>query len=525
MKYMYIGVGGTGAKIANALTYLIASGFLKEHVNGNDVYILLIDMDTGGGVVKHAGNALDMLKLSQNGTLPTPRIGIGNGGVRIWSPDGLTDTTTLKTLFDDGNLDDKSKKLLNSLFSGGESHYRNPAVHYDQDITFKVGARGQPRPGAVAWAHEYKKNSAYMSDLIRYINPGAESMKIMFGGSLIGGTGASAIPTVISSIYSEEIVNEATGARTSPNKTNIDNKSWVIGMTMLQKYFDLPKKTTTQADPVLGIDSDDFHDNSRIAMMYYEDFLKENQPMVDSVYLVGVPSSQVKMMKDYEEGGTRQINFPLPAEITAAASVMDFFKKTVDAERHEPKILYHSGFYKTPNEQENDPAIPGTLWMTFPYAVELKRTISQLAWFSSIWADVCWDYIDTNGKKAGRLTVFDKFGRVEGMFGDINNRNNNVNYKKAAGLYSFCNGFLSWLKELEGEGDFLIDAGPNKYNIERRRNSLEEGGLRDISPYKKIANKILRSAEDYNDKDINKSDDFENVIARLWEACTGHPNR
>ena len=516
-KCVLIGVGGSGAKVVEAFTYLCAAGFMKDKFGDGEILVRIADMDQTGGNLTRTQDAISAY---MNGFYPPIEstalncpvkfraLQSGDSSELLWTID-MNENATLKTLFSDqsaGGTDDGSLSLLNTLFNGAHD---DSDPKKDQNIKLKIGTQGIPRIGAVAWGREYKRSvkdkdgktaQGYMSALLKdNAIDETDEVQFVFVGSMVGGTGASAIPSIVKNLHDEFPALFAT-------------KQYKTGIILMLPYFKFNAFKDERSGTTAGVDPNDFPLNCKVALRYYKNFFennfKNNKNVVDSAYFIGAHALDFMRMEDgsYAKeslGGLAQRNPAMPAEVAAATSIMHYFSNN-NGDSAKTKIIF---LKNDRSDKASDGAIAVTKpkWTEFPYSKEIRTALRRLSWFSLMWSHVVVRFAQSSTSELGLISTSCK-GGAETVTQD----------KHYADMKRFCDAMLIWMRQLE-MNDFPIDSKKDG-RIEEKQKHLNKSSFSTSSDemLDKKVNRILNKAQKL--KGI-KGKNFSELVCRLWAAC------
>lgn len=466
MSCVLVGIGGTGSKILESFTFLSVMG-LPHKLGLSEFHLRVVDTDEDNGNFKRLNNLLTLLN-KPNGLHEKLAAFQDSRWVPIPIKHQQLRTRTGETNQDDVNstfqwhVDLTSLGNLGSMISesdvGGNSDFLR-ALYSDTDqiIPIKEGCHGKPRIGALIYEDFFKRDitrginsfwrSLHTVALSAAMQQGKKGGKIMFTGSIFGGTGASGIPT-IAQCFCEEFFGQAINS--------------TMGLTLMLPYYHYNDIEDTSKCPAK---SRDFGLNSKLALRYYHDsdFLKNIKNANPSLYLVG--QKQKLMVKSDDtpvsiiKAGNYQDNPSLPAELTAAFSIMHFYSQPNSTGE---KVIYIETFGEEENTKLKIESLP------FIKIKEKKREVNvslgkcllRLKLFSVLWSVLAKQkpnsertiipYRDlTNLKKEGAVSW-------ENYLKDIDD---------------FCERALEWLCQLEANGLVLNELRQLLKNIDMNLSS------------------------------------------------------
>jgi hypothetical protein len=326
-----IGVGGTGARCLEAICYFAAAGLFT-----NDMRLLVLDPDQNNGNGKRTQQLIRQYYTLQ----------------RCEQPVAPTSSTLLGLRRKELEPASLFRVAVNAPALGGSAipyYWRNPNVptrtfeqavnftsqpprfqdfirlfYQENDLTMQLNAgyRGRTSVGAVALKIDLDSTiddkGGGLYELVRSLQADLQNgrPKIFVVGSVFGGTGAAALPTVRA--FLQNLDREIIG----PNADQLE-----FGCGMLVPYFSFPKSTRTTASEVIP-DSDEHMIATKAALLHYA----QVPPGYRHVYLVGAPE-RIRTAATHEAGDETQVNAPHYAELVTALAATDFFSDTAHEER------------------------------------------------------------------------------------------------------------------------------------------------------------------------------------------------
>src|ERR1044072_4201096 len=361
MKHVFIAVGGSGAKVAEALVRLLAIGFPTRKENGvwtsagDSLQIWRIDPDRSSGAAVSLQQAVkdyaDM-QAQLSGSEMT------NGGsssrwamtidqrVRQLDPLQLpkatsndNDLKTLQGILDSGYALNSSRQILSSFYEPNDleveidrGFYQKPFIGAAVMAVFAESLRNDNSPGGKE------------CNLTAFHNNQAN---FFLCGSLHGGTGACGVPVMGRFLASRKNANPGWGwrvgacllapycvppqppfnalkegesiseqERESLLRDHADDPAFA-GLTPEQK-----RKLVQQILDGFFADPEAMEARARQGLSYYKD---HSADYFDELYLVGKPEPD--KLKVWSNGGTSQSNPLNSAEVVAAFSALNFFTK------------------------------------------------------------------------------------------------------------------------------------------------------------------------------------------------------
>lgn len=301
----FIGIGGTGAKCAEALIHLCAAGLGpdrcsvmlvdQDEPNGNGVrcheilraYIdLRSRLATAGERTENAGPALFRTEIS----IP--------GGTPLWCPTNEHGDTLGKIAGYD--VLKEQQALTDCLFLPEERNQR-----------LGEGFRAHPSVGAAVLLakSETETAEAFWKNVFASIDEArsGQEVRIFLLGSIFGGTGAAGFPTIARLIHRQ--VKEQAGTAVK------------IGGALMLPYFRFPPPQRENSGELLP-NSSIFLEQTQGALRYYHRLLIEGK-LFENVYLIGW--DPLLRINAYSKGGAEQRNPALVPELWAGLAALRFF--------------------------------------------------------------------------------------------------------------------------------------------------------------------------------------------------------
>jgi hypothetical protein len=371
-----IAMGGTGAKCAEAIVHLAATGLFGR----SKITFLFVDQDSGNGnlttvkeTIKVYQNCYDVVQ--RQGISPTNWLSSEIFNLGVYSPLEGTNKRTLGEFF---NYQTLINRDLKSLF---EVLYTPDEIKAPLD---QVGFRGRPAIGAAIFngiidqANPQQNNNpnqvfpgqyqqavqpqyspqwqALFNDITNSIQNG--KAKIFLCGSIFGGTGASGFPTIAKLIASFF-------------QNNRDKVK--IGGCLMLPYFNLPMPNLQNRQEVCA-NSDEFLLRTEAALHYYKNQTKDQ---FDAIYLLG-EKDLPQLAQQHELGGSEQKNQPHFLEFYAALLAKHFlsYKITEQEQTSQQKVVLVTR-----------DGIEGITWNDLPinYRADIKSKLTQTTRFAFAW--------------------------------------------------------------------------------------------------------------------------------------------
>lgn len=307
-----IAVGGTGAKVAEAIMHAAAAGLGPDTLR-----VGFVDQDKSNGNVTRAMRLLKSLTEARAmwRSLGSPhRIGD--------APDGQGSDllrTDIRPLVIDGELwvphEGQRMTLSRALGDIGEDRHLYDALFskgvVEQDMHLDEGYRGRAHVGSTAITARVDQDVDFWKALITQIrqSQGGGDVRLLLAGSVFGGTGAAGFPTLARLI------------RRRLEQENITAHVTLAGVLMLPYFsFDPPASEEGAAGNVAR--AEDLLIQSRGALKYYSSLFAQEH-VFDELYLVGW--NHPFALGYHSPGAGEQANPSLPPELLAALGACRFF--------------------------------------------------------------------------------------------------------------------------------------------------------------------------------------------------------
>lgn len=315
-KAIVITMGGTGAKLGEALTHLVAAG-----IGPADVHLFPIDQDSGNGntarlqrVAKAYENCRRLWRSPGQPHVVTDDLFKHNLTLATgWTPhDG---GSTLSKLL--GPMDEEDKALFDLLYCS----------QTEQNMGLGGGYRARPNVGAIALTTAIGQipQPDFWTELTQAMAPALNGnpVRVLLMGSLFGGTGAAGFPTL-----ARLIRNYATKMRMGDNLS--------IGGVLMLPYFDFrDPDQDAEGDAANVARQEELLLQTRSALEHYAELTSPHGALFSDLYLVG--SQPYTRLAYHAPQGDAQSNPALAVELVAALGGCRFLTEGPSAEG--PKVF------------------------------------------------------------------------------------------------------------------------------------------------------------------------------------------
>lgn len=360
MKNVFIAVGGSGAKVAEALVRMLAVGFPTRNDGeiytsaGDSLQIWRVDTDLNAGAASSLQQCIkEYVELQKYlGDSATPP-GVARSGWAIDLDVNVRHLNPLESLRadDPGNSVQTLGEILNSRADGTQSSESLLEPFYakkDLEVKINRGFYQKPFIGAAVMAvfsaslNEERTQSAREASLTAFNNNKAN---FFLCGSLHGGTGACGVPVMGKFLGKRKNQHPDWGWRVGgcllapycvppqpPFKALEEGKVPDDGMvnSLLERHGDEPafaglspeEKRELVKQILLGFyaEPEDIEARARQGLSYYKD---HSADYFDELYLIGKPEPD--KLKVWSNGGHSQDNPLNSAEVVAAIAALNFF--------------------------------------------------------------------------------------------------------------------------------------------------------------------------------------------------------
>ena len=353
MKCLLIGIGGTGARVLEAFTYLSAAGVLGAKDEVPEVHMRMVDMDTENGNLRRLTKTLNSYNRSFKALFSNVEqwcareIKYPNDALFTWQV-GINEARTLRDKFIQQG---ENGHLLYGLYGNEELNL---------DLT--IGCKGRPRIGSLEFTKRFledrtQANASFWNQLFSgdlQAAAGNGELRVMFVGSMFGGAGASGVPNLAKLVRDAYCMG--------------DNK---VGITLMAPFYNF---NDTAVEAQKGAKSKEFMINSKAALIYYA-----QSKILDKIHSLYVVGGEVRPMYNADGnptvtavGSGEQCDPAMPELLVAALSTIDFFVKASNENAREAVVA------DTGANARNH-------WMSYPYSERLKIGMNRIQRLALIW--------------------------------------------------------------------------------------------------------------------------------------------
>ena len=462
MSYLFVSIGGTGAKIMEALTHFCIAGTLP---GDERLFIAAIDPDVGNGNLERTSTALNNFVAFQNFSVGLDS-SLFKNKISVLKPFPWNPTGHDKTLDDLISFHQYKNSPVGKLY---ETLY----TRRERDTTLNEGFRGHPSIGAAVLAKNFDdaQRWATLTNQIEKILGEGGTLKIFLAGSVFGGTGAAGLPTI---------------ARLLKNNLADYADRISIGAVLMLPYFSFTPEGNLDE---LFARSENFLANTKAALRYYS----ERENLFDATYFVG--DSVLTPVAEFSVGAANQRNEAHVAELYAALAATDFFARPLHGQKNFNYICRHE-----PNKFS---------WDDLPISRESFVRFARFIFaYVHIVKPVLSDLVAGNVKTYKYPWFVDYLDGVDVTAADVVNFN------------FYAEAFAAWLKQLEtldGREVFLInpamfDANPAKLVEKRLFSSLD--GKKSALDVREVWYRLTEPC-----KIDSSAKGFGKFLRRLYDCC------
>ena len=340
-------VGGSGSKMLEALLHAAAAGVFN--VTGAPVNTVIVDLDETGGNLKRAKDLIRIYKDVRK-SIGGREEKEGSADIGFRTDFKLYALTAVEKRAMDGIL-----ALPSTTIGDNREIARALYTDYELEMSYQRGFYGHPNVGAHFFASQLPNlpdnhDFTEVIDKIRQELVKGGRPRILLAGSIFGGTGASAIPSIA------KYIRQLTDLNPDPDARRTVGGGAVIGAMLLLPYF-----ATTKGDGV--IDYTQFEPKAKAALEYYakEGVGYGDNKVFNAIYMVG---SQDKVVYSYCTGGSEQNNAAHLVDFLGAEAVSHFL--TTNPDGYQPEEQDGHWLFNLDLKQPNDEGKTLLGWDAFP---------------------------------------------------------------------------------------------------------------------------------------------------------------
>lgn len=308
-RHYLIGIGGTGARVIEAVTYLCAAGHGPEELS-----LFLIDPDQGNGNLSRTKTLIGNYNECQKRFRDRNSNRVKLFRTRITTPP----ESMIWSIFDDQNA------TLGNYIQYDNLKQSQPSLADFASVLFSgrelseplnEGFRGHPSIGAVVMAEPSRAKDpwkTFWNDVTTSSLP--NDVRVFLVGSIFGGTGAAGVPTFGSRkmLKHNELAAFDKGSRI------------YLGGCLVLPYFtvDMSAESLAENEGSLFVTHNDFPIATKAALQFYDE--KRDDLAFDELYFVG--DSDAEPVGSFAPGAKKQENRAHYIELVSALAAVDFFR-------------------------------------------------------------------------------------------------------------------------------------------------------------------------------------------------------
>lgn len=304
MGNLYIfAIGGTGSRVLESLTMLLASGVKIE---ADSVIPIIIDPDKSNGNLAKCTLTLENYQKmydysdKESGFFSAKIENICSLHPFIFELESVDDKQ-FKEYIGMDDLDSKNKALIHSLFTT-----ENLNLQMDE------GFKGNPNIGSIV-LNQFLSSQTFLE----FANRFTSNDRIFIISSIFGGTGAAGFPLLLENLRQAKKNKVGNGAVIANS---------VIGAVTYLPYFSLAtpqgdEETIYTEKEKRAIESSSFVSKSSAALSYYTRTVNKK---INTLYYIADPYSFGCSIQEYGEGSGSQKNKAHFAELLGAMAIIDF---------------------------------------------------------------------------------------------------------------------------------------------------------------------------------------------------------
>ncbi|NUQ41495.1 MAG: hypothetical protein HUU32_08895 [Calditrichaceae bacterium] len=295
-----VGIGGTGARVVEAMVHLCAAGYGPENLS-----IFLIDPDESNGNLTRTKTLITLYNLCRQSFNPSKAAEKQLFKTNIKIPETLVwkifkdKNTTLSYYINLKTMTKELEDFASVLFS-----------EVELNTILNEGFRGHPSIGSVVMSDPPQDEEPWTVLWDDIITQKQNDVRVFLAGSVFGGTGAAGVPT----IGSQRLIKYNDKATIGAGKSRV-----LLGGALVLPYFSIEREDET--DEKMYVTHYDFPIATKAALQYYN----EKQLGFDQLYFIGDSLNQ-KIGK-FSVGSMSQENQPHYIELVTALAATDFFEQ------------------------------------------------------------------------------------------------------------------------------------------------------------------------------------------------------
>lgn len=304
-KNFLVGIGGTGAKVIEAVVFMCAAGY-----GPSELSVFVVDPDKGNG------NFRRTKELIENYTFCKRNFQKSDESIELFKTDIKIPDPIVWNIFSDEKENQGTTLSGYIVYQGlNKSLSDFASVMFSEtelDTPLNKGFRGHPSIGAVVMVNmdESKYPLKMLFDSLH--NAGQNEVRLFLAGSVFGGTGAAGVPTFGAS----DVIKYHKDASLGEKKSKI-----LLGGALILPYFSFNVEKNTKEK--MFVTPKDFPMATKAALEYYGG--KKDELAFDQLYFIGDDAGQ--NVGEFSTGSDKQENLPHYIEIVTGLAAYDFFEQ------------------------------------------------------------------------------------------------------------------------------------------------------------------------------------------------------
>lgn len=322
-KNYLIGIGGTGARVVEAVVHCCAAG-----LGPDELTVFMVDPDEGNGNLSRTKELVTAYQRA--------RAAFGDRN----APDVRAFGTQLGTpkSFVWGIFEDQNRTLGSYIEHGLAAKSPRPELAEFMEVLFSEqertrelneGFRGHPSIGAVVMANAPEDKDPWLTFWSDVDAAGGEhEVRVFLVGSIFGGTGAAGVPTfgaptMLKRHRRARLDGADGGAGAAGDGAGAGRSKILLGAALVLPYFAVDLAKLPKAGSDMFVTPADFPVATKAALQYYADKYEAKHLAYDEMYLVG--DSLPQRVGEFSPGSGQQVNRPHYVELATALAAFDFF--------------------------------------------------------------------------------------------------------------------------------------------------------------------------------------------------------
>jgi hypothetical protein len=299
-----IGIGGTGARVIEAVVNLCAAGLGPDELS-----MFVVDPDAGNGNLDRTKKLITEYKNCRNKLQKTESCPLFKTDIKI--PPGEKEFVW--------EIFSNNKATLSDFINFTNMKSTNPdlsdfasLLFTENELNEKLdeGFRGHPSIGAVVMSNPPQDKYPFKMLWEEMNDKRPNEIRVFIVGSVFGGTGAAGFPT----LGSKKLIKFNENAKIGEKESKV-----LLGGALVLPYFsfEIDSETTEK----MFVTANDFPIATKAALQYYN----EKDLGFDQIYFIG--DSLGQKVGKFGVGSGKQSNMPHYVEIVSSLAAFDFFEQ------------------------------------------------------------------------------------------------------------------------------------------------------------------------------------------------------